>query len=139
MVGLSGLVTSFAFVYGPTIQNLFSVVNTFFHEKSVYCFMEENQEVVSCLIVKKIPLPLMPFYDMVTSAQLVPMSVPALRSYLSAHRAEFPPPVYRRDKQMRRYRLLSAMDIRKVRAAVLRGPGRDHYLKLYFDPEDETK
>lgn len=84
-------------------------------------------------VLTQVPLPLMPLYDLPTSAALIPMTVNALRTWLCNHKEMIPPPVYRRDHRARKYRLLSAHDLRVIRTYTLRGPGIQQYTQLYPD------
>lgn len=67
--------------------------------------------------------PLEPLFDMKLAAELIPMRYATLMNYLSDHRSDYPP-LYRRDGSVhRRIRLLSASEIKRIRAQVLKGPG----------------
>lgn len=90
-----------------------------------------HHDAVHFQVLRDVPLPVMPLYDLPTSAAMVPMTMAALRCFLTTHKLMLPPAVYRRDQKRIRHRLLSAYDIRVIRKRTLRGPGLDHYLSLY--------
>lgn len=71
--------------------------------------------------LKRLPyvLPVEPLYDITLAAQLIPMSREAMRQYLHKHRHEFERR-YRRDKQKRLHRMVTAGEIRLIRSRILR-------------------
>ena len=75
----------------------------------------------------KVPLPVIPLYDLQLAAQLIPCSRTGLQKHLSRHKEKFPA-VYRQDRGGRRVRLLNADEIRAIRASMLKGPGVQHTL-----------
>jgi hypothetical protein len=85
---------------------------------------------VSGDVALAIPLPVMPLYDLKIAAQLIPCSPGGLAAHLSRNKHLFPP-VYRRRPTGAKIRLLSAIDIRNVRAYMLKGAGLPNVLTIY--------
>jgi hypothetical protein len=69
--------------------------------------------------------PLEPYFDLTLAAELIPMRASSLRVHLCRNRAHYPAR-YRLDgmRPRRRIRVLSAQEIKRIRAEVLRGPGK---------------
>ncbi len=70
----------------------------------------------------QIPLPVMPLYDIKLAAQLIPCKFVTLMRYLQRHKQHFPA-IYRRAGHPRRIRMLTAPQIQRIRAGMLKGPG----------------
>lgn len=85
---------------------------------------------VTGIVAKDLPLPVIPLYDLTYAAQLIPCHANTLRHHLSQRKAEFPA-VYRRESTGRRVRLLTAEEIIRVRAKMLKGPGLANVLTPY--------
>jgi hypothetical protein len=64
-----------------------------------------------------------PLFDLDMSSSLIPMRYNSLKTYLSKHKEQFPPR-YMLTYGHRRIRMLTATEVKSIRAAVLRGPGR---------------
>lgn len=77
-----------------------------------------------CLNALPYVLPVEPLYDLPLAAQLIPMSANGLRKYLSRHRDEFGKR-YRKDRQQRLHRMLTASEIKRIRQAlfIFKTPG----------------
>lgn len=72
-------------------------------------------------------LPVEPMYDMRIAACLIPMRYEALRKWLYRNKEHFAPPRYRlHGHSHRRIRLLSASEIRLIRAKAIRGSVLDN-------------
>ena len=63
-----------------------------------------------------------PLFDLDMASSLIPMRYGSLKTYLSKHKERFPPR-YMLTYGHRRIRMLTATEVRMIRAAVLRGPG----------------
>lgn len=70
--------------------------------------------------------PIQPLFDLDLSSALIPMRYTTLRTFLSKHKAEFPAR-YVLTKSHRKIRLLTADEVKQIRRAVLRGPGKDFW------------
>ncbi len=57
------------------------------------------------------------------TSTLIPMRYTSLKTYLSKHKDQFPPR-YMLTYGHRRIRMLTATEVKTIRTAVLRGPGR---------------
>jgi hypothetical protein len=68
--------------------------------------------------------PIEPLFDMSVAALFIPMTYDALKRFLSRHKDQFPARYRLSGREHRRVRLISAQEIREIRAKVLRGPGR---------------
>ena len=79
-------------------------------------------------------LPIEPMFDLAVAAQLLPMHPASLRKLLSRHKAAFPARYRRSDSCHRRIRLLSATEIRRLRAMVVREPNPDTVLRSFLPP-----
>lgn len=64
-----------------------------------------------------------PLFDLDMASSLIPMRYTSLKTYLSKHKDRFPPR-YMLTYGHRRVRMLTATEVRAIRGAVLRGPGR---------------
>jgi hypothetical protein len=64
-----------------------------------------------------------PLFDLDMASVLIPMRYGSLKAYLSKHKQRFPPR-YMLTFAHRRIRMLTAMEIKTIRGALLRGPGR---------------
>lgn len=70
-----------------------------------------------------------PLYTLQQAAELVPLTLPALKQYLSRHKDDYPAiyryfrDVYPTYRATRRIRLLPASQVRLLRSQYLRGPG----------------
>lgn len=64
-----------------------------------------------------------PLFDLDMASSLIPMRYTSLKTYLSKHKDQFPPR-YILTYGHRRVRMLTATELRAIRGAVLRGPGR---------------
>lgn len=71
-------------------------------------------------VVKEVPLPITPLYDLTFAAQLIPCTPAGLRSHLSK-RKQLYPARYRREATGMRVRLLTAKEIASVRSTMLKG------------------
>lgn len=72
-----------------------------------------------CLNKLDFLLPVEPLYDLALAAQLIPQTPDALRKYLSTHSHEFQRR-YRRDRQKRLHRMLTASEIRLIRSRIIK-------------------
>jgi hypothetical protein len=64
-----------------------------------------------------------PLFDLDLASTLIPMRYNSLKTYLSKHKKQFPAR-YMLTYGHRRVRMLTATEVKAIRAAVLRGPGR---------------
>jgi hypothetical protein len=64
-----------------------------------------------------------PLFDLDMASTLIPMRYASLKTYLSKHRDWFPPR-YMLTYGHRRICMLTASEIKMIRASILRGPGR---------------
>jgi hypothetical protein len=64
-----------------------------------------------------------PLFDLDLASNLIPMRYGSLKTYLSKNHAQFPPR-YMLTYGHRRVRMLTANEVKAIRAAVLLGPGR---------------
>ncbi len=80
------------------------------------------------------PMPVEPLYDLQVVATLLPMHPASLRKLLSRHKAAFPARYRLSDSCHRRIRLLSATEIRRLRAMVVREPNVDTVFRSFLPP-----
>ena len=64
-----------------------------------------------------------PLFDLDMASTLIPMRYGSLKTYLSKHKEQYPPR-YMLTYGHRRIRMLTATEVKAIRVAVLRGPGR---------------
>jgi hypothetical protein len=63
-------------------------------------------------------------YFLMTAAILIPMSPQSLRKFLSRHKDQFPPRYGHYGPRRRRYRLITADELRQIRTTLVAGPKR---------------
>lgn len=80
----------------------------------------------------------MPLYDLPLAAQLIPCKLVTLKWRLVHHKDIFKA-VYRREGTGRRVRLLSALEVLKLRSLMLRGPGLADVIMPYNATISSTK
>jgi hypothetical protein len=73
---------------------------------------------------------IMPLYDLPLAAQLIPCKLCTLKWRLVHHKETFKA-VYRREGTGRRVRLMSAAEILRMRALMLKGPGLEDVILPY--------
>jgi hypothetical protein len=79
-----------------------------------------------------VTLPVEPVYDMRFVADIIPMEIGALRNFLFRRRETFPSR-YRFDAERRKHRVLTASEVRAIRAAIVFPGSVKNRKRIYTD------